>query len=212
MAVLRICFIGDSITLGTADAEFLGWPGRLSQKMQAKGHDLSLYNLGVRAETTALIRQRWRAECTPRLPDVANGRLVFAFGVNDTAIDITGAIRVPPAQSVAIARAILSEAKAWKPTLWVGPAPVNKAGQRVSPGPGVQYDFDNRRIAELDKLYQATAKEIGVPYLPLYSRMIDNAAWHAALSKGDGVHTIGAGCGVIADTVASWDAWQAWFV
>ena len=211
MAVLRVCFIGDSITLGTADQEFLGWPGRLCRKMQAQGHDLSLYNLGVRAETSALIRQRWRAECAPRLPEIANGRLVFAFGVNDSAIDVTGNIRVPPAQSVAIARAILSEAKAWKPTLWIGPMPVNKAGQRISPGPGVQYDFDNRRIAEFDTLYQAAAKEIGVPYLALYPRMIDNAAWHAGLGKGDGVHASGAGYAVIAEAAASWDAWRAWF-
>lgn len=211
MAVLRICFIGDSIALGTADAEFLGWPGRLCRTMQAKGHDLSLYNLGIRAETSVLIRSRWRAECAPRLPDIADGRLVFAFGVNDSAIDITGAIRVPPAQSVANARAILAEAKAWKPTLWVGPAPVNKAGQRISPGLGVQYDFDNRRIAELDRLYQGAAGEIGVPYLSVYSKIADNAAWHASLAKGDGVHAIGAGYAVIAEQFASWDAWQAWF-
>lgn len=211
MAVLRICFIGDSITLGTADAEFLGWPGRLSQTMQKQGHDLSLYNLGIRAETTALIQKRWRAECTPRLPDIANGRLVFAFGVNDTAIDITGNVRVPPAQSAANARAILTEAKSWKPTLWVGPAPVNRAGQRVAPGPGVQYDFANPRIAELDTLYASLAGEIGVPYLSVFPRMIDDPAWHVALGKGDGVHAIGAGYGIIAGHVARWDSWKAWF-
>ncbi len=211
MAVLRVCFIGDSITLGTADAEFLGWPGRLSQMMRADGHDLTLYNLGIRAETTALIQKRWRWECTPRLPDIANGKLVFAFGVNDTAIDITGGVRMPPPQSLANARAILTEAKSWKPTLWIGPAPVNKAGQRVAPGPGVQYDFANQRIADLDRLYASLAKEIGVPYLPLFSRMIDDPAWQTALGKGDGVHAIGVGYGIIAGHVAQWDSWKAWF-
>jgi lysophospholipase L1-like esterase len=211
MAVLRICFIGDSITLGTSDAEFLGWPGRLCQTMQKQGHDLSLYNLGIRAETTELIQKRWRAEAAPRLPDVANGRLVFAFGVNDSAIDITGSVRAPPQQSVANARAILGEAKSWKPVLWVGPAPVNKAGQRVSPGPGVRYDFDNQRIAEIDRLYAGAAKEIGVPYLPVYPRLIDDPQWHAAIGRGDGVHAVGAGYAVIAAHVAQWDAWQAWF-
>lgn len=210
MAVLRICFIGDSITLGTADTEFLGWPGRLCQQMQAVGHDLSLYNLGIRAETTALIRQRWRAECAPRLPDIAQGRLVFAFGVNDSAIDITGNVRVPPAQSAANARAILTEAKAWKPTLWIGPAPVNKAGQRIAPGPGVQYDFANPRIAGLDTLYAAMAMEIGVPYLSVYPKLIDDPAWHAALGKGDGVHAVGAGYALIAGLVARWEPWKAW--
>ena len=212
MAIVRVCFIGDSITLGTSDAEFLGWPGRLCQTMQKQGHDLTLYNLGARAETSAMIQKRWRAECTPRLPDIANGRLVFAFGVNDTAIDITGSIRVAPPRSLENARAILTEAKGWKPTLWVGPAPVNKAGQRVSPAAGVQYDFANQRIAELDKLYASLAKEIGVPYLSVFSKMIDDPAWQTALGKGDGVHAIGAGYGIIAGHVAQWDAWKAWFV
>ena len=27
MTELRICFIGDSLVLGTGDDEFLGWPG-----------------------------------------------------------------------------------------------------------------------------------------------------------------------------------------
>ena len=211
MAVLRICFVGDSIMLGTADTEFLGWPGRLCRTMQAQGHDLSLYNLGIRADTTALIQKRWRAECAPRLPDVANGRLVFGFGVNDSAIDIAGGVRVLPPQSLANARAILTEAKAWKPVLWVGPAPVNKAGQRVSPGPGVQYDFANRRIAELDGLYASLAREIDVPYLSVYPKLIDEPAWHAAIGKSDGVHAIGAGYGIIAGHVAQWDAWRAWF-
>ncbi|MGQ0674837.1 MAG: GDSL-type esterase/lipase family protein [Rhodospirillales bacterium] len=211
MAVLRICFIGDSITLGTADAEFLGWPGRLCRTMRAQGHDLSLYNLGVRAETTALIQKRWRAEAAPRLPEIAEGRLVFAFGVNDSAIDIAGSVRVPPPQSIANARAMLAEAKAWKPTIWVGPAPVNKAGQRVSPGPGVRYDFANQRIAELDRLYAGAAKEIGVPYLSVYPKLIGDPAWHAALGKGDGVHAAGAGYALVAAQVAAWDAWRAWF-
>jgi lysophospholipase L1-like esterase len=211
MAVLRICFVGDSITLGTSDADMLGWPGRLLKRMWAEGHDVTLYNLGIRADTSELIRQRWRAECAARLPDIANGRLVFAFGVNDTAIDITDSIRVPPAQSVANARAMLTEAKAWKPVLWVGPAPVNKAGQRVNPVPSIRYDFSNERIAELDQRYADLAREIDVPYLSLYSKLIEHPAWHAALAKGDGVHTIGDGYGAVAGIVADWPAWKAWF-
>jgi len=211
MAILRICFVGDSITLGTSDADMLGWPGCLMKRMWSEGHDVTLYNLGIRADTSALIQKRWRAECAARLPDIANGRLVFGFGVNDSAIDITDSVRVPPAQSLATARAMLSEAKAWKPTLWIGPAPVNKAGQRVNPVPSIRYDFANERIAELDRLYADLAREIDVPYLSLYGKLIDHPAWHAALAKSDGVHTIGQGYAAVADIVADWPAWKAWF-
>ena len=60
MTILRICFVGDSITQGTADKEYLGWPGRLCAGERARGHDLTCYNLGVRADTTADIARRWR--------------------------------------------------------------------------------------------------------------------------------------------------------
>lgn len=210
MAIIRICFVGDSILLGTADEELLGWPGHLCRRVWAEGHDVTLYNLGIRADTSALIKQRWRAECAARLPDHVQGRLVFAFGVNDTAVEQTGQVRVSPEQSVANARAMLTEARAWKPTLWVGPAPVRKSGQRVSPAAGVTYDFQNARIEALDRAYQALAAEIGVPYLPMFPRLIDNDAWHAAVAAGDGVHTAGVGYAMIARTVAEWPGWKAW--
>lgn len=49
---IRICFIGDSITLGTGDAAMLGWPGRLGAIAWSQGHQVTVYNLGVRGETS----------------------------------------------------------------------------------------------------------------------------------------------------------------
>ena len=61
MSELRICFIGDSLVLGTGDEEFLGWPGRVIQRELQAGHDLTLYNTGIRGDTTTKIEARWRA-------------------------------------------------------------------------------------------------------------------------------------------------------
>jgi len=55
MTVLRICFVGDSLTLGTNDDEYLGWPGRIAKRERAAGHDVTVYNLGVRADTSEMI-------------------------------------------------------------------------------------------------------------------------------------------------------------
>jgi lysophospholipase L1-like esterase len=74
----------------------------------------------------------------------------------------------------------------------------------------VTYDFQNDRIASLDRAYQAAAAEIGVPYLPMFPRLIDNDAWHAAVAAGDGVHTAGVGYAMIARAVAEWGGWRAW--
>jgi acyl-CoA thioesterase I len=87
--VTRLCFIGDSLTNGTGDDEALGWPGRIVAKARAQGHDVTLYNLGIRRDTSADIASRWRAEVERRLPPMyrAEGRLAFCFGTNDCADD-----------------------------------------------------------------------------------------------------------------------------
>lgn len=210
MAIFRTCFIGDSITLGTADEDLLGWPGRVVRHVWAEGHDVTCYNLGIRADTTTLIARRWRAEAEARLPPHIQGRLVFAFGVNDSAFENGTQLRVPPDQSFAHARTLIGEAKAWKPTLWVGPAPVRKSGQRVNPAQGVTYDFQNERIQALDEGYRKLAAELGVPYLPVFDRLIDDEGWQTALAAGDGVHPAGVGYATVARLVLQWEAWKAW--
>ena len=110
MTTIRICFVGDSLVLGTNDEAYLGWPGRLCREARAAGHDVSLYNLGIRAETSEQIAPRWRAECAPRIPDVHPGALVFSFGANDCA-EIVGQGRRVRALHAADHRAALHKHK-----------------------------------------------------------------------------------------------------
>ena len=210
MTTLRICFVGDSITNGTLDDDCLGWPGRVCSAARARGHDVTLYNLGVRAETTAHMRPRWRQECEPRLPAHSAGAIVFAFGVNDMAEEDTG-LRCPKDQSLANARAMISEAKAWRPVIWVGPAPAEESMQPLEPAPGVSYSFHNARTQDLSAAYAELAAEIGVPYLDLFSRLIGAERFFAALRAGDGVHPTADGYALIAEIVEEWPAWRAWF-
>jgi acyl-CoA thioesterase-1 len=209
VTTLRICFVGDSITNGTTDSAFLGWPGRLCADEAARGHELTLYNLGIRAETTAHILPRWRAECAPRLPDHSPGAIVFAFGINDMAEE-GGTLRCPFDESVSNARRIVDEARAWKPVLWVGPAPVEESMQPLRPAPGVSYAFQNRRAAELSESYRGVAAGFGVPYLELYGPLASDPLYRDALRASDGVHPSGEGYARIAALVAAWPAWRAW--
>lgn len=211
MTALRICFVGDSLTNGTGDDAFLGWPGRLCAAERARGHDLTCYNLGIRADTSLLIAARWRAECAARLPELYQGRLVFAFGNNDTAIPEGSAeVRVPLAHSLAAAGAMLAEAKGWKPVLFIGPWPVEEAKQPVNPAGPVSYRFANARVAELSQAYGALAGELGIPYLDLYRALAGDVRWQAASRQGDGVHPPGEGYRLVAETVAAWAGWRAW--
>ena len=210
MATLRICFIGDSITVGSGDAGFLGWPGHLCVAETARGHDLTLYNNGVRGDTSAMIRPRWRAEADVRLPDHVNGCLVFSFGVNDMAEESGAGIRVPVEESVANARAMLTAARDWLPTLMMGPIPVIEDMQPYIFPNGIAYDFNNARIADLNGRYAALCEELDLPYLDLFHTLHGNSAWEASQRGCDGVHVLGDGYAMIAALVAEWPGWRAW--
>lgn len=211
MATLRICFVGDSITVGSGDVDFLGWPGRLSVAETARGHDVTLYNMGVRGDTSELVLPRWRSECETRLPAHVNGRLVLSFGLNDTAEEVGASIRVPLAQTLANARAILDEARAWLPTLMIGPVPVIEDMQPYVFPNGIAYSYANARVAELNEQLAALCAERDVPYLDIFGPLVADPTWQRSQRGCDGVHATGEGYQVIAERVAEWPAWRAWF-
>src|SRR3954468_8388553 len=95
---LRVCFVGDSFVAGTGDPEHRGWVGRLAAATTAAGRVLTLYNLGVRRQTSEEVAARWAGECAARLPPGADCRVVVSVGVND-ATEENGQRRVAPEQS-----------------------------------------------------------------------------------------------------------------
>jgi lysophospholipase L1-like esterase len=193
----RICFVGDSFVQGTGDPACLGWVGRLCAATWQAGYPLTVYNLGVRRETTAQIAARWQAECTLRLPPDCDARLVFSFGVNDTTVE-DGQRRLTLDASRNAARALLTSAQAHYPVLLVGPPPVADAAQ-------------NKQIAELSEVFGMVAAQCGVPYLPIYAALHATPAWmqDVAAPDGDGSHPRDAGYAALANLVQQWSAW--WF-
>ncbi|MBT4933063.1 MAG: lipase [Rhodospirillaceae bacterium] len=210
MTALRICFVGDSLINGTNDEEFQGWPGRLCAAECARGHELTYYNLGVRAETSEQIEMRWRAECEPRLLDIHPGALVFSFGVNDMAIENSGEVRVSRQRSLEVAKKMLGQAQQWKPTLWIGPVPVDETQQPFQSAPGVAYHFSTGRMAELCRDYETLAAEMGIPYLKLIEPLAGEKVWQESFRQGDGVHPAGPGYQLMADRISTWTAWRNW--
>lgn len=93
---LRIAFFGDSFVNGQGDPDVLGWVGRVGAAALARGHDLTIYNGGIRGDTSADVRGRWHDEAIRRLPAEYRRGLVFAFGVNDCT-SVAGGPRLEPA-------------------------------------------------------------------------------------------------------------------
>jgi acyl-CoA thioesterase-1 len=192
----RVCFFGDSLVNGTGDDACLGWVGRACAAARQQGCDLTVYNLGIRRDTSADIRVRWRAEASARLKPEHDGRLVFSFGVNDCAVADDGSPRrVPEAQSLAHAEAVLAEAKAWLPTLMVGVLPIKD--------PTV-----DARAAALDGQYGRLCARLDVPYLPVFTLAADSAVWAEEVARGDGAHPNGGGYALVAEAVSAWPDWR----
>ena len=76
---MEIGIWGDSITYGQCDPEGLGWVGRL-RRFLPTGDSTSVYNFGVRGDTTVGLLKRFAVEADSIEPDV----IVFAIGINDS--------------------------------------------------------------------------------------------------------------------------------
>ena len=204
---LRICFIGDSITNGYGDPEYRGWPAFLSAAARRDGCDITAYNLGVRGDTSGMVRARWRGEAEARLPAEMPAALIFAFGINDCA-KIDGVRRVEVMQSMANAEAILSQAKAWLPMIFVGPTPVDAVRDTPQFLPGKVLEISNDLIADMNSRLEALCNELAVSFIDIYTPLGRNDSWRAAMAKGDGVHPTADGYAIIAQLIGADPAWK----
>jgi acyl-CoA thioesterase-1 len=214
MAQIRIGFIGDSITHGTGDETLLGWPTRAGQAEVARGHDVTVYNLGIRADTSELVADRWEAECQARLKPGFECATVFAIGINDSAHEKSAAKngrRVALDESLKIISGMLDKARVFGPVLWISPTPVIEEMMPIDRIPGVSYDFRNEVIGEYNKAYQTQAATLAIPYLDLYTPLSTDSSWDSALRKSDGLHPNSEGYENMASRICDWAGWRALF-
>ena len=191
---MRLCVFGDSFVNGTGDPERLGWVGRVTQG----ACDLTVYNLGVRGDTSREIRERWRGEAERRSAADEEMRLVFAFGVNDCCPDSAGnARRIARESSLGNAAAILSEASGRWATLMIGPPPI--ADESI-----------NDRIGDLDGALSAVAARHAIPYFTVFATLRAEATWMDEIAARDGAHPGARGYAALARLVAAWPVWRTW--
>lgn len=191
---LRVTFLGDSYVAGVGDPEHLGWVGRVAA---ATPRPLTVYNLGVRRDTSADVAARWTGEVAVRRAPGCDERIVLAMGVNDTTM-IDGACRVGPAESVAHLRTILvGAARVGLSVLVVGPAPVDDP-EHVE------------RARWLSADVAAAANAAGVPFVDVLDALTADPVWAAEVRAGDGAHPGAGGYAALAALVLPlWLRWLA---
>lgn len=175
MVSMRICAFGDSFVAGTGDETALGWVGRLALDLSHSDKDATIYNLGVRGDTSIMVQRRWQREWASRTQIEGPKALLFAFGVNDCCDDADGRRRVEIADSLNAAEAIWQEARGLGTVITLGPVPI--ADERI-----------NQRIAELDQRLAEGASNQAIPYLSVFPKLKAAAAWMDAVANWDGAH------------------------
>jgi lysophospholipase L1-like esterase len=201
----RICCFGDSLVNGVRDAEKGGWPMRLGRRLiEDAKRETTIYNLGIRAETTEGLKARWKFEAELRMVAEFPSVLMFSFGVNDANhAEERGeetTMRVSPGNSAANAAEIIGEASKLAPTLWIGPQAVingSKSSREI-----------NERLEGLNQIYLETARGFDVPYLDLFQTTLEDETWQRALRRGDGYHPDKLGYDRVAELIWDWSAWQ----
>jgi lysophospholipase L1-like esterase len=196
MTAMRICFLGDSYVSGAYDAECLGWAGRICAAARTRGHDVSIYNLGIRGETSVQLAARWRSEASIRQSPLQEGRLVFEFGMNDVR-EVNGRVQVSEQDTLAAARRIVSEASQWKPTLMIGPPPVNDNPRKM-------------RVSTASERLAALCSELKVPYFDSNRLLLQNEVWLQDITQVDGTHPAARGYAEWARLIDAWHAWREW--
>lgn len=193
---VRVCFVGDSFVAGVGDGSHRGWAGRLIARGIERGYELTGYNLGVRGDTSTMIRQRFEAECAARFPPGEHAvGIVFSFGVNDV-IRWSSKPRVAVGERIANLSAILVQARVRRwPVLMIGPPPIAD-------------DALNEQLRELDAQMQDRCELADVPYLSVHEQLAGNEVWRSEVAADDGAHPRAAGYDVLAGLAeGAWDNW-----
>ena len=193
MTDLRVCFLGDSFTLGTGDDDGLGWVGRVHASERGRGIDLTSYNLGIRGQTGAEIAARAPREVGERITGKGDRRaVVISFGTNDI-------FRERPADETASA---LEQVATWAVS-------EGHAVFVVGVPHAAEPELDALR-AQRNMHLEQVCRRLDVPFLDVRQRVADWSAWHRGAMEGDGIHPSAEGYAAVATVFAAWGPWRLW--
>lgn len=188
---VRICVVGDSYVTGFGDPKALGWTGRVLARTRTDETDLTLYDLGVRGDSSADVLSRWREETSRRWREGCENRLVVAMGTNDVDGPLT------------IARGRLNLANIVDAATAQGLSPFV-----VGPPPALDQDF-NSRLEHVVAAQLDVCSRRSIPYVDCLHPLQHHEQWYSDLAAGDGFHPGAAGYGLLAWLVlhSGWGRW-----
>ena len=188
---VRVCVVGDSFVNGYGDPKALGWLGRVTARTPTGEMALTVYELGVRGDSSADVLARWRGETARRFVPTAENRLVVAVGRHDLA------------QGLSLARTRLNLANIVDDATTGGLRPF-VVGLAPSLDPAT-----NEQLKPLVAAQQDVCSRRNIPFVDCFTPLLGHEQWYADLAAGDGTHPGQAGYGLLAWLVlhTGWGSW-----
>jgi len=104
---------------------------------------------------------------------------------------------------------LISSLSVLAPVIVVGPLPVYAPKMPYhSVITGLDLDFRNDDILEMNVAYQKICETKGVPFLSVFSALAESEIYNRSLGKGDGLHPGGEGYQALTDLIAVWPDWK----
>lgn len=194
MSELNVCVLGDGIVKGVGDTEMLGWAGRLLKRTATDHGPINYYNLGIPGQSSVDVAERL-SELEVRLPQGADNRLILSFGLNDTEL-LNGQPRQSNQHSLEALKNIILQTRTRYKMLMVGPVPVYEP-QR------------NARLKRLNALFHDLCLKARVPYIDLFSALIDDIDYRRDLARHGKIYPSDSGYEKIYDLI--WNDRSWWF-
>jgi len=189
---LALVFLGASLVAGVGDPKGQGWVTRVVGRTQHPDLELTVYNLGVRGDTSADVLSRWATEVPLRWAGRSERRVVLSVGGNDVTAGIT------------LARHRLNLAN-----LLDDAAASGVGAFVVSPPPTDDPELNERLEVLVDAQADVCARR-GVPFVDCYAPLMGHDQWRTDLAASSVPHHPGqAGYGLIAWLVLH-NGWAEW--
>lgn len=199
---MRVLVFGDSITQGFWDTEG-GWVQRLRahyDSLQVK--DLStdqptIFNLGVSADTTTNLLERFEPEVKAR----ANQEVVimFCIGTNNAAVEGNGRQWSTPEQYKKDLEMLIEKARRFTDKImFVGLPPCDDS--KTTPVSWIDIHYTNERIFEFETVMREVCQAQNIPHVPIFEKLKTTFEGGQELFA-DGLHPNNAGHELIASIV-----------
>ncbi|MBI4388669.1 MAG: arylesterase [Nitrospinae bacterium] len=169
-----ILALGDSLTAGFGVPAGESYPARLQVILKSRGYPHRVVNAGVSGDTTAggLRRISWLLRNEPAI-------VILALGAND------GLRGLPVSQMRSNLERIVQICRDRG-------AKVLLTGMKVPPNFGEDYS------GQFERVFSTISKEFKLPFIPF---LLEGVAAKRELTQPDGIHPLGPGYAIVADTV-----------